>query len=102
MRLSAVIWVPLFAAFVGFGSTPKPPGGDPGRYAFPALGASAERKVNVAWNCVHRWAQGPQANVAAAIGLGEDGSRRSLTFAELSTEVAKLAEALVRLGSAVR
>jgi acetyl-CoA synthetase len=55
-------------------------------------------KLNVAWNCVHRWAAGPHADDVATIGLGEDGSRRSLTFAELSTEVAKLAEALVRLG----
>src|SRR5438132_861156 len=55
-------------------------------------------KLNVAWNCVHRWAAGPRASAAAAVGLGEDGSRRSLTFAELSHEVVKLAEALVRLG----
>src|SRR5262249_4881437 len=55
-------------------------------------------KLNVAWNCVHRWAVGPHAEDAAAIGLGEDGSRRSLSFAELSREVKKLAEALVRLG----
>jgi acetyl-CoA synthetase len=55
-------------------------------------------RLNVAWNCVHRWAAGPLAETEAAIGLGEDGSRRSLTFAELSHEVARLAEALVRLG----
>src|SRR5262249_47419112 len=34
----------------------------------------------------------------AAVGLGEDGSRRTLTFAELSREVTRLAEALVALG----
>jgi acetyl-CoA synthetase len=55
-------------------------------------------KLNIAWNCVHRWAEGPLAAREAAVGLGEDGSRRSLTFSELSREVAKLAEALVRLG----
>jgi acetyl-CoA synthetase len=55
-------------------------------------------KLNIAWNCVHRWAAGPLATAEAAVGLGEDGSRRSLTFAELSHEVIKLAEALVRLG----
>jgi acetyl-CoA synthetase len=55
-------------------------------------------KLNIAWNCVHRWAAGPLAGTEAAIGLGEDGSRRSLTFAELSHEVIKLAEALLRLG----
>ena len=55
-------------------------------------------KLNVAWNCVHRWAAGPHSDDVAAIGLGEDGSRRPLTFAGLSREVSKLAEALVRLG----
>jgi acetyl-CoA synthetase len=55
-------------------------------------------KLNIAWNCVHRWAASPLASAEAAIGLGEDGSRRSLTFAELSHEVVKLAEALQRLG----
>jgi acetyl-CoA synthetase len=55
-------------------------------------------KLNVARNCVHRWAEGPLAGSEAAVGLGEDGSRRSLTFAELSHEVTKLAEGLVRLG----
>jgi len=56
-------------------------------------------KLNIAWNCVHRWAAGPLAGTEAAIGLGEDGSRRSLTFAELSHEVVRLAEALLRLGA---
>ena len=55
-------------------------------------------KLNVAWNCVHRWAAGRLALGEAVIGLGEDGSRSSLTFAELSREVVRLAEALVRLG----
>src|SRR5690242_18963422 len=55
-------------------------------------------KLNVAWNCVHRWAASSHAGNDAAVGLGEDGSRRSLTFAELSHEVIKLAEALLRLG----
>ena len=54
-------------------------------------------KVNIAWNCVHRWAE-RRPDAIAAVGLGEDGSRRELTFAELSAEVTKLAEALVRLG----
>ena len=55
-------------------------------------------KLNVAWNCVHRWAAGPRALAQAAIFQGEDGQRRSLTFAELSDRVVRLAEALVRLG----
>src|SRR5436309_3962692 len=54
-------------------------------------------KLNIAWNCVHRWAN-RRPDAIAAVGLGEDGSRRELTFAELSGEVTRLAEALVRLG----
>jgi acetyl-CoA synthetase len=54
-------------------------------------------RVSIARNCVHRWAErSPEA--VAAVGLGEDGSRRSLSFAELSREVTRLAEALVALG----
>ena len=40
-------------------------------------------KLNIAWNCVHRWAE-RRPDAIAAVGLGEDGSRRELTFAELS------------------
>ena len=54
-------------------------------------------KVNIAWNCVHRWAE-RRPEAIASVGLGEDGSRREQTFAELSNEVTRLAEALVRLG----
>ncbi len=54
-------------------------------------------KVNIAWNCVHRWAE-RRPDAVASVGLGEDGSRREQTFAELSDEVTRLAEALVRLG----
>jgi acetyl-CoA synthetase len=54
-------------------------------------------KLNIAWNCVHRWAAaGPDDT--AAIFRGEDGARRELTFAELGHDVTRLAEALVRLG----
>jgi acetyl-CoA synthetase len=53
-------------------------------------------EVSIARNCVHRWAErAPDA--LAAVGLGEDGSRQELSFAELSREVTRLAEALVRL-----
>src|SRR5207244_3299890 len=55
-------------------------------------------KLNIAWNCVHRWAAGPRAAAEAAVFAGEDGQRRSLTFAELSDRVVRLAEALVRAG----
>jgi acetyl-CoA synthetase len=54
-------------------------------------------KINIARNCVHRWADRRPA-APAAVGLGEDGSRRTLTFAELSRDVTRLAEELVALG----
>jgi acetyl-CoA synthetase len=54
-------------------------------------------RVSIARNCVHRWAE-RTPGALAAVGLGEDGSRRALTFAELSREVTRLAEALRRLG----
>jgi acetyl-CoA synthetase len=53
--------------------------------------------VSIPHNCVHRWAvQRPSA--VAAVGLGEDGSRCQLTFAELSHDVTRLAELLVARG----
>jgi acetyl-CoA synthetase len=55
-------------------------------------------KLNLAWNCVHRFARGARASAVAAIGLGEDGSRSSLTFAEMSEQVTRLAEGLRDLG----
>jgi acetyl-CoA synthetase len=54
-------------------------------------------KLNIAWNCVHRWAR-TRPEAVAAVGLGEDGSRRERTFSQLSSEVTRLAEALVGLG----
>jgi acetyl-CoA synthetase len=54
-------------------------------------------RVSIARNCVHRWAE-RTPDAVAAVGLGEDGGRRSLTFAELSRDVTRLAEALVALG----
>ncbi len=53
--------------------------------------------VSIAHNCAHRWAATDPERLAA-IGLGEDGSRRELTFAELSRDVTRLAERLVSLG----
>jgi acetyl-CoA synthetase len=55
-------------------------------------------KLNLAWNCVHRWAAGERAGAVAGVFLGEDGTRDELTFAEMSTEVTKLAEGLRDLG----
>ena len=54
-------------------------------------------RVNIAWNCVHRWAE-RRPDAVASVGLGEDGTRREQTFGELSREVTKLAEALLELG----
>jgi acetyl-CoA synthetase len=54
-------------------------------------------KVNIAWNCVHRWAE-RRPEALAAVSQGEDGERRELTWADMSREVTRLAEALVRLG----
>jgi acetyl-CoA synthetase len=56
--------------------------------------------VSIARNCVHRWAE-RRPDAVAAVGLREDGSRSSYTFAELSREVTKLAEHLVELGVGV-
>jgi acetyl-CoA synthetase len=53
--------------------------------------------VSIARNCVHRWAERDPERVGA-IFAGEDGSRRELTFAQLSRDVTRLAEGLVRLG----
>jgi acetyl-CoA synthetase len=55
-------------------------------------------KVNVAWNCVHRWAAGELAEQEAAVWQSEDGERTSLTWHELSEEVFRLAEGLASLG----
>ena len=53
--------------------------------------------VSIAHNCAHRWASSNPGGIAA-VGLGEDGSRRELTFADLSRDVTRLAEQLVSLG----
>ena len=53
--------------------------------------------LSIAWNCVHRWAERDPERVAA-VGLGEDGARWEYTFAELSSQVTRLAEGLAALG----
>ena len=55
-------------------------------------------KLNLAWNCVHKWAAGELAEQEAAIWQGEDGTRLSLSWGELSEEVFRLAEGLASLG----
>jgi acetyl-CoA synthetase len=53
--------------------------------------------VSIARNCVHRWAERDPLRIGAVFA-GEDGSRRELTFGELSRDVTRLAEGLLRLG----
>jgi acetyl-CoA synthetase len=55
-------------------------------------------KVNVAWNCVHRWARGDEGDAEAAVWEGEDGTQATFTFRQLSDAVTRLAETLRRLG----
>jgi acetyl-CoA synthetase len=54
-------------------------------------------KISIPHNCVHRWAVA-RPDATACVGLGEDGSRRELSFAELSRDVTRLAELLVVRG----
>src|SRR5438874_46156 len=55
-------------------------------------------RLNLAWNCVHRWAAGELAEQEAAVWQGEDGTRLSLTWRELSEQVFALAEGLGSIG----
>ena len=55
-------------------------------------------KLNLAWNCVHRWARGDHADVEAAVWQSEDGERAALTYGELSDAVTRFAEVLAGLG----
>src|SRR5205085_2384441 len=54
-------------------------------------------KLNLAWNCVHRWAE-RTPDVAAALWESEDGERHGLSYRELSERVTRFAEALASLG----
>lgn len=54
-------------------------------------------ELNMAWNCVGRWAT-TTPDVVAVIGETEDGDTRVLTFAELWQEVSRLAAGLRALG----
>jgi acetyl-CoA synthetase len=54
-------------------------------------------KLNVAHECVHRWATS-RADEEAAVWLPEEGPRASLTWGELSDAVRRLAEGLASLG----
>jgi acetyl-CoA synthetase len=55
-------------------------------------------KLNLAWNCVHRWAAGELAEQEAAVWQAEDGARVALTWRELSDAVFRLAEGLASIG----
>jgi len=54
-------------------------------------------RLNLAEACVHRWA-GERPDEEAAVWQAEDGTRRALTWSELSLETTRLAEALRSLG----
>jgi acetyl-CoA synthetase len=55
-------------------------------------------RLNLAWNCLHRWAASELGGEEAAVWLSEDGGRIALTWQELSDEVYRLAEGLASLG----
>lgn len=55
--------------------------------------------INVADNCVDRWASDPAtADRAAVVWEGEPGDTRTVTYAELADEVSRLAAGLLDLG----
>jgi acetyl-CoA synthetase len=54
-------------------------------------------RLNVATACLHAWAE-RTPDATAAVFRGENGDRREWTFAELSRETVRLAEALVAAG----
>jgi acetyl-CoA synthetase len=56
-------------------------------------------RLNVADNCVDRWAEDPAtADRAAVVWEGEPGDVRTVTYAELADEVSRLAAGLLALG----
>lgn len=58
-------------------------------------------RLNVADNCVDRWAEDPAtADRAAVVWEGEPGDTRTVTYAELAVEVSRLAAGLLELGVA--
>jgi acetyl-CoA synthetase len=55
-------------------------------------------RLNVAALCTHRHADGPLADKEAVVYEGDSGQRRSLTYAQLDTEVRRFAANLTALG----
>ena len=54
--------------------------------------------VNLTYNCVDRHAAGPRADTLAVIWESEDGETHTVTYAELSADVNRLANALLDAG----
>src|SRR3954451_21292564 len=55
-------------------------------------------KLNVAYNCLDRHVEAGHGDQVAYHWEGEPGDTRTLTYAELTTEVCKAANALLELG----
>src|SRR5690349_14442407 len=55
-------------------------------------------KLNVAYNCLDRHVESGHGDQVAYHWEGEPGDQRTLTYAELTAEVCKAANALVELG----
>jgi acetyl-CoA synthetase len=56
-------------------------------------------RINIADNCVDRWAEDPTtAGRSAVVWEGEPGDTRAVTYAELASEVSRLARGLQRIG----
>src|SRR4051794_15924899 len=51
-------------------------------------------RINLVWNCVDRWSDGPAKDQLALIGESETGVTRALTFADLRREVDRVAAGL--------
>src|SRR3954454_13467798 len=51
-------------------------------------------RVNLVWNCVDRWSDGPSKDQIAVIGESETGRTRALTFADLRRRVDEVAAGL--------
>src|SRR5262249_58894127 len=55
-------------------------------------------RLNFADNCLDRHIQAGRGGKSAIVWEGDDGSTRTLTYAELAAEVGRLANALTALG----
>lgn len=55
-------------------------------------------KLNITYNCLDRYLNTPTANQLAIIWEGEEGTRRTVTYAELHNEVVRCAAGLRALG----